>query len=737
MAERPASTTYSLRIPRDGVLTPRGSWFLGIALFTLFVGVLLMPNFSVVPALVGITLLSWFALECVFFLVRSNAATSRLRVSRRVLQGGRDVPMVWAGLTIEVRVTVENPGQAAIPFAFIEDRTAVATQRVEGASQRFVRLPAGGSVEIVFKLKVPAPGILRFEGVTVRMADLQGFFQRRVFLRDPLEYLVLPPLTDDEGRQRATKRFNMLPAPGIHRLRRPGSGSELLDLRDYRPGDPPKMIAWKPSARRDRLITKEYENDVPVRCVLFLDTSEGVRLGPPGNTLLTRLAGVAAVVAQASAANRDIVGLTTVNEVEAKAMAPARTRSHTIQLLRRLAAVAALQPGAAGVPRRQLTARAYSLAHEIYPELMSRRVNSMTLRRLWIPLLDRKWGWVAGGLVLIGFLLFVLGSWALSLRLISPESLRDGSDFPTRAWQTVLRGAGRWFVHSINDAAHYTPNSLPWIDRLPILARLAWMNVMFVLTFFPLGTLALIFWFFHSIRGFFGERKRELTARKQLGALFSLQDGSGADAIERYIHDDEAYAVRTAAFLQRHQLRCPIPLYDSAGRYRYRCVGKAPVLADAILQAVGRARDNELYVILADLAELGVDLAPVVKACRVAKSRHHHVLVIVPWPADVPSPDAAAANEDELPAATAIDRIAALPPNTPSRLREEVAARSRERRLTELVRQNLTRQYHESFRKLRRQLTHVGATVMRINDGDPVRLVLDRLDRIRGMRSRR
>ena len=108
-----------------------------------------------------------------------------------------------------------------------------------------------------------------------------GFFYRRVFVRVPTEYLVLPTLADAEGGQRATKRLNSLPPPGIHRLRRPGGGSELLNLREYRPGDPPKMIAWKASARRDFLITKELENDVPVRCVLFLDTSEAVRLGPP------------------------------------------------------------------------------------------------------------------------------------------------------------------------------------------------------------------------------------------------------------------------------------------------------------------------------------------------------------------------------------------------------------------------------------------------------------------------
>ena len=54
-----------------------------------------------------------------------------------------------------------------------------------------------------------------------------------------------------------------------------------------------------------------------------------------------------------------------------------------------------------------------------------------------------------------------------------------------------------------------------------------------------------------------------------------------------------------------------------------------------------------------------------------------------------------------------------------------------------VVQAALVRQYHEAFRKLRRSFGRVGATVVRVNEGDPVRLVLDRLDRLRGMRSRR
>ena len=81
----------------------------------------------------------------------------------------------------------------------------------------------------------------------------------------------------DRRKARGVEAAQHFPPPGVHRLKRPGGGSELLDLRDYMPGDPPKMIAWKPSARKDKLFTKEFESEVPVRCTLFVDASESTR----------------------------------------------------------------------------------------------------------------------------------------------------------------------------------------------------------------------------------------------------------------------------------------------------------------------------------------------------------------------------------------------------------------------------------------------------------------------------
>lgn len=681
------------------MVTSRGWWFLVVVAFILVLGVVVLPQYTVVPAVLALTLLAWFAFEWILFQVRVNAAVSRLKVTRRVIQGDREVPMIWAGLPFEVRVRVSSESRVRVPFIGLDDRLPQAAELVDGDTREFADLSADEPARIAYTLRGPVPGVLRFEGVLIRVADLHGFFYRRAFLRDETEYLILPPLTDDEGRQRADKRFNTLPPPGIHRLRRPGSGGELLDLRDYRPGDPPKMIAWKPSARRDRLITKEYESDVPVRCVLFLDTSEGMRLGPPGHTPLARMAGTASGVAQASAGNRDLVGLTTFDETEAKGVSPARTKLHMIGILRRLAEVASLQPTTKGVPAELLTRRAFPLAVELYPDLMNKRVNAMPLGRHWVPLFDRWWGWVI-------------------LFMVLYPGLMLGAVFsaPRWAWK-------------------------PWVEAMAMAAEgvthrkgAMWINFLF-LAFLPVligGSIWLIRSLVQLVTAYASDRAKLLTQRKQLAALFSLQDGVGADGIERLIHDDGAYAARVGRFLQERQVRMPVPLYDEFGRYRYRCAEKMPVLAGAIMRAVGRARDNELYVVLADLAELGPDLGPLLKAVRLARARHHQVMVIVPWPADVPPPD-------DKPRPKPKARPVAQPagrgkPKKKKRLPEPF---DRPGRLLPLVQQTLTKQYHEAFRKARRALGEVGATVVRVNDGDPVQVVLDRLDRLRGMRSRR
>src|SRR5438552_2142362 len=124
------------------MLTARGWWFLVIVAFMLVLGVVLLPSYTVVPAILALTLLAWFAAEWALFQFRVNAAVLRLKVSRRVVQGDREVPMVWAGLAFEVEVRVRHTGPARIPFLALEDRLPQAAELIDGDNEDLTALSA-------------------------------------------------------------------------------------------------------------------------------------------------------------------------------------------------------------------------------------------------------------------------------------------------------------------------------------------------------------------------------------------------------------------------------------------------------------------------------------------------------------------------------------------------------------------------------------------------------------------
>ncbi len=667
------------------MLTSRGWWTVAVAAVLCLLGLTTLGDTAPGIPLLGLTVLLWFLGEWLAFAYRYRNARNKLEIVREILQGGRAVATAWAKAPCTVRVTVTNRSTSRWPLVFIRDRLPEGRKVRAGDNRLIAELKPDEPVVIEYELKPSAAGMFRFEGVELRVTDLAGLFYRRAFERSPFDVLILPPLSDDEGKQRADKRFNSLPPPGLHRLRRPGGGGELLDLREYRPGDPPKMIAWKPSARRDKLITKEFESDVPVRTILFLDTSQSVRIGPAGETPLGKLAETASGIAQAAAATRDLVGLTRFDEEKAETLSPARTKVHTIRLLGQLAEAAALMPNPGPREVAELQDVAHPLAQDLYPELFERDVNTLPWGLYWKPLMDTRWGWLVAAPVFVwALLIFFKFFWVLNLT-----------------------------AQIVRVARPRTGNI--WVD-LPLFL------FSFVFVFFWPFSLFVIVWFFNGLRGLFNPARALTRKRKQLATVFVTLDRDSPGMIERYLRDDEAYADRIGRFLADHHVRIPPKLYDQNGQYRYRCEAKATVLSTAILTAVARARDNELYVLLADLADLGDDIAPLLKAVRVARSRHHHVMVVVPWPEDVPPPDASSR-----------PKAGARPVAAPAKPGYVMSIHQPGR----FIHLALTRGYQQRFDKLRTELARVGATVVRVTVDDPVHAVLDRIDRVRGMRTRR
>lgn len=561
-------------------MRPVARWLVLVAVFGAAVGLLWRPSDAIVHLCLAV--LAWIAGEWLVVRWRSDLVARRLAGSRALLDAGTPMRTAWVHHTFTVRTRLHWTGPGGIPYIDLRERVPESLTLLAPAPTARGALRRGSDLELRYSVTPSCMGKVRFEGVTWRLADLQGFFVHRSFLPLVQEYRVLPLLSRAAVHAPRVKRHNLLPPSGRHRHRRAGVGSELLQLREYVPGDPMKSIAWRVSAKRDRLMSKEYESEVPVRCNVLLDTSSGTRLGYPGPTALSRLGEAAAAVAAAAIGGGDPVSLCTFDEARSCAMRSGSGRGHLLGLLRRLCDVVGQGPELPDQPLGRLLPQAQALCDEVYPGLLDRRVNG------------------------------------------------DG-------FRIALRR----------------------------------------------------------------KRARRERLAVVLGEYFRL--GPGAPG--RMISDD-AYCARVMQeFLGAHQVSFPFAAPEGPAD-ELQAERKIDVAARALTRALAHAPDNELFVVVADLLRWEHRTDPLLTAIKVARARHHHVLVVCTWPPELRLPDAPHA----------------LP---------EPSARAPARQVQALLRGARQRYFEMAYRQLRRRLARLKVPCVFTSDTQLARRVAVELEGLR------
>lgn len=112
-----------------------------------------------------------------------------------------------------------------------------------------------------FSLEVPAVGQIRgsyqLGYVALRVVSKVGLVARIVQLPLNDETVVVPSLSNVR-RLRLLAIHNRLSEAGVRALKQRGEGTSFTGLRDYVPGDDPRLLDWKATARHARLITREH-----------------------------------------------------------------------------------------------------------------------------------------------------------------------------------------------------------------------------------------------------------------------------------------------------------------------------------------------------------------------------------------------------------------------------------------------------------------------------------------------
>jgi len=110
------------------------------------------------------------------------------------------------------------------------------------------------------------------------------------------------------GRRRRGRRSRE------RRIQPDRSGTEIRELRDYQPGDPLHHVAWKATAKNQRLISREFDDEVGSGLMMLVDISASMRGGTPAGEKLEHAVEMAAGFADERLSEGRRVGLVTFDE---------------------------------------------------------------------------------------------------------------------------------------------------------------------------------------------------------------------------------------------------------------------------------------------------------------------------------------------------------------------------------------------------------------------------------------
>jgi len=186
-----------------------------------------------------------------------------------------DSDRIEVGQSVAVKVRLDNDTFLPLPWVEVDDATPqhlVATDMPRQATS----VPLWGSRLVTFRLTARRRGHYPVGPIKVTLGDAFGLFQGYREFQSRGTVTVYPRVYRLEG----------LPVPlsqpfGPVRTREKAfeDPSNQAEIRKYRPGDNPRHIHWKTSARVGELMLKEYELNATTQMILFPDLCEEAQAG--------------------------------------------------------------------------------------------------------------------------------------------------------------------------------------------------------------------------------------------------------------------------------------------------------------------------------------------------------------------------------------------------------------------------------------------------------------------------
>ncbi|MCC7117697.1 MAG: DUF58 domain-containing protein [Anaerolineales bacterium] len=222
----------------------------------------------------------------------------------RKLSSERVAPEAEATVTL----LIQNHG-SAIEELYLEDMLPAKLKTRHHATRRLIRLPKGASYTLTYTLSGPR-GAYPFDSIAIESRDALGLIQRAVTFSAPAQLFIFPDLRRLKAaaiHPRKTRVYaGQIPA------RAGGAGTEFFGVRAYQPGDPPRSVNWRASARHvEALYANEFQQDRVADVGVVLDARQRTNLFQGKYSIFEHSVAAAAALADVLISQGNRVGLLT------------------------------------------------------------------------------------------------------------------------------------------------------------------------------------------------------------------------------------------------------------------------------------------------------------------------------------------------------------------------------------------------------------------------------------------
>lgn len=192
------------------------------------------------------------------------------------------------GDEVRVGLQVTNGDRRTLPLLRLADDF----EAFGGFAVLVERLKPGQRAHVELVRRADRRGVFASGDVTLASGAPFGFLRSKRGVPVESRMTVVPRWV--ELRSFPILEPSSFPSDVLHERARTGAGEEFLGVRDYRPGDPPRSVHWRSTARAGHLIVREFEEEVASRVALVL---AGGDTGAPPDSAFEALASAAASIA--------------------------------------------------------------------------------------------------------------------------------------------------------------------------------------------------------------------------------------------------------------------------------------------------------------------------------------------------------------------------------------------------------------------------------------------------------